>query len=162
MTPAVSVSFFKTEYQEFLYSPLCAGNAEKPLSVLSALARLGLDPWDEAARLSELPTAAARDRLAALLARLPVGCWAHGDSTLVVGRLVQLLPPRGAHKLPLPRSSGSPQATPAPAIARLLILAALAALAFVVVATIQDFSSRGGEEDSPPSAAPFTRGAAPN
>ncbi len=36
-----------------------------PLNVVSALTRLGVDPWDEAARLSALPTAVAVGTLAA-------------------------------------------------------------------------------------------------
>jgi hypothetical protein len=42
-----------------------------PLSVLSALARLNLDPWHEAAELSDLPKDTAAQRLAALIALLP-------------------------------------------------------------------------------------------
>jgi hypothetical protein len=46
-----------------------------PLSVLSALARLGLDPWKEATELSELPSDRATQRFAALIVRLPGGPW---------------------------------------------------------------------------------------
>jgi hypothetical protein len=46
-----------------------------PLSVLSALARLGVDPRDEAARLSRLTSKAAASQLARLFARLPDRPW---------------------------------------------------------------------------------------
>jgi hypothetical protein len=55
MTPATSVSFFRSEFDDFLYAAIGADRNESPLSVLSALARLNLDPWQEAAELSELP-----------------------------------------------------------------------------------------------------------
>ena len=54
MTPAVSVSFFRPEFDDFLYAAIDTDKDEMPLSVLSALARLNVDPWEEAAELSEL------------------------------------------------------------------------------------------------------------
>ena len=48
---------------------------DMPLSVLSALARLDLDPWKEGAELSELPSDRATQRFAALIVRLPGGPW---------------------------------------------------------------------------------------
>jgi hypothetical protein len=41
------------------------------LSDVSALKRLGVDPWGEAARLALLPKARAAETLAKLIARLP-------------------------------------------------------------------------------------------
>ena len=55
----------------FSTAPIGADDGEMPLSVLSALTRLDLDPWQEAAELSELPKGTATQRLAALIARLP-------------------------------------------------------------------------------------------
>ena len=43
-----------------------------PLSVISALTRLGLDPWQEAGRLSSLSNREAVEQLARLIAELPV------------------------------------------------------------------------------------------
>ena len=54
MTPATSVSFFRPEFDDFLYAPVGADSNEMPLSVLSALARLNVDPWEEAAELTPL------------------------------------------------------------------------------------------------------------
>jgi hypothetical protein len=73
VTPASSISFFRPEFDDFLYAPIAADGVEIPLSVLSALARLDVDPWMEAAELSELPKVAAAQRLASLVARLPGG-----------------------------------------------------------------------------------------
>lgn len=62
------------------------------VSVLSALARLDIDPWQEAADLSELPGKAAIERLTALLERLPP--LTRPDTGATAARLIGLLPPR--------------------------------------------------------------------
>ena len=62
------------------------------LSVLSALARLDIDPWQEAAKLSELPGGAATQRLASLIAALSDESSAYPDPPTVAARLVALLP----------------------------------------------------------------------
>ena len=49
------------------------------LSVLSALARLDIDPWQEAANLARLPRETATERLATLIAKLPGEPSAHPD-----------------------------------------------------------------------------------
>jgi hypothetical protein len=63
MTPAASASFVSAELSEFLYAPIGSENNGMTLSVLSALTRLNIDPWDEAAQLCELPKHAAATRL---------------------------------------------------------------------------------------------------
>ena len=52
------------EYGDFLYAPIVVGDHESHLTVLSALSRLDLDPWKEAAELSALPKDTAAGRLA--------------------------------------------------------------------------------------------------
>lgn len=65
------------------------------LSVLSALARQDVDPWDEAAKLAQLPGEAATKRLASLIAALPDEPWAHSGAGTIAVRLIALLPRRG-------------------------------------------------------------------
>lgn len=164
MTPAASVSFFKPEFQDFLYAPLGAFRDEMPLSVLSALARLDIDPWNEAAELTELPIDAAEERLASLLARLPGGCWAQAESRTIVSRLVQLLPRRGVPKVPPPEQSQARSNLTGPVVVKRLIIAALAVAAWLVFATSLDFPTRGDEghapsfiSNSPPQSPPTSR-----
>jgi hypothetical protein len=64
------------------------------LSVLSALARLNVDPWREAAELACLPRDAAIRRLASLIASLPDGPAAFPDRETIAARLIALLPRR--------------------------------------------------------------------
>jgi hypothetical protein len=56
------------EFDSFLFAAVGEERDGIPLSVLSALSRLGLDPRDEAARLSHLTKEAAADQLARMLA----------------------------------------------------------------------------------------------
>jgi len=63
-----------------------------PLSVLSALARLDIDPWLEAAELARLPRETATQRLASSIAALPEGPSAHLEHGTIAARLIALLP----------------------------------------------------------------------
>src|SRR5271169_2924341 len=85
------------EMDPFLFASVGEEVNGVPLSVLSALARLGLDPRHEAARLSHLTTAAATNRLARMLARLPDRPWTSPDIRRIARKLVELLPagPKG-------------------------------------------------------------------
>ena len=80
------------EFDAFLFAPVFDDKAEAPLSVVSALARLDLDPWEEAADLSQLPSETAGQRLASLLAQLPGGPPVHPGLEGVAPRLIALLP----------------------------------------------------------------------
>jgi hypothetical protein len=65
------------------------------LSVLSALARMGVDPWQEAARLAGLPREAATERLASIIAALPDGSSGELEPRRIAASLIALLPQRG-------------------------------------------------------------------
>ena len=66
------------------------------LTALSALARSGVDPWDEAARLSELPRETATKSLTSLISELPNGRWAQSATGTIAARLIALLPVKRA------------------------------------------------------------------
>jgi hypothetical protein len=85
------------EMDSFLFAPVGGEVNGIPLSVLSALARLGLDPRAEAARLSRLTSDAAASQLGRLLARLPDRPWTAPDILRIAAKLVELLPaaPKG-------------------------------------------------------------------
>lgn len=100
-----------SEFDEFLYAPIAEERSGMVLSVLSALARRNLDPWDEAARLARLPRAAAISFLTTLIATLPDGPSPRTDPGPMAERLIDLLPRRLASKDPAPTEqsvSGSP------------------------------------------------------
>jgi len=81
-----------TSLEQFVYAEVAPEPNGMPLSVLSALARRGLDPWQEASRLAELPGPAAVDRLAHTLVGLPLMRSSLNDATAIAARLVTLLP----------------------------------------------------------------------
>ncbi len=85
------------EMDPFLFATVGEEVNGIPLSVLSALARLGLDPRQEAARLSHLTSKAAANQLARMFARLPDRPWTSRDIRRIASRLVELLPaaPKG-------------------------------------------------------------------
>ena len=62
------------------------------LTVLSLLARLGLDPWAEAARWVTLPKTAAIACLAGHIARMPLSPQALAGAHATATRLILLLP----------------------------------------------------------------------
>jgi hypothetical protein len=135
VTPATSISFVRPELDDFLHSPIGMEKNEMPLSVLSALARLGLDPWEEAAELSELPRDRAAQRLAMLIVRLPGGQWAQEDAGAIASRLTELLPSRSRPDEPLiGRASPLLGIAGFPA-ARVLICAALVGSALFAAAS---------------------------
>jgi hypothetical protein len=80
------------EFDGFLFASIGLDRNELPLRVVSALARLDLDPWREASELDRMPREAATDRLALLLGRLPEGPLMHQAPAMIAGRLVALLP----------------------------------------------------------------------
>jgi hypothetical protein len=146
MTAAASVSFFKPEFGDFLYAAIGADRNEMPLTVLSALSRLDVDPWKEAAELSELPRDTATQRLAALIARLPGGRWAQADARAIADGLIELLPHRGSSKpLSADKSLGL-QGMNVPTM--VLICGALGVASLIFAATFQR-STRSDATDAP-------------
>jgi hypothetical protein len=80
-----------SEFDVFLCAPMGKDRTGAPLSVLSALARLNVDPWEEAAALARLPLDAATRKLTSLIAALPAGSSARSDPAAMAHRLVALL-----------------------------------------------------------------------
>ena len=78
----------------FLFAEAGAGLGGMPFTVLSVLARLGLDPWDDAGRLARQPDQEAARQLARILAAQPGTLAAGADGA--AARLVALLPGRAA------------------------------------------------------------------
>jgi hypothetical protein len=64
---AVAIPPLRPEFDNFLYAPVSESDGEMPFSVLSALARQNLDPWEEAAKLAQLPQESAIERLSSII-----------------------------------------------------------------------------------------------
>lgn len=148
MTPAASVFFVGSEFNDFLYAPIGVERNEMQLSVLSALARLNLDPWGEAAELAELPRHAATQRLASLIARLPTGRWVLADCGVIADRLIELLPNRSSSRVPLAQKANALPEISRSATLKILVCAALAATA-LIIAISREPPSRDDPTDVP-------------
>jgi hypothetical protein len=85
-------SLLQSELNDFLFAPLGDEENGAPLSVLSALTRLDIDPWIEAARLSNLPKEAVVGALVSLIALFPRERRTAADVRDMANRLAKLLP----------------------------------------------------------------------
>ena len=79
------------QFDRFLYAPLYEDD-EMSLSVLSALTRQNMDPWQLAARLSQLPKAQAVKTLAPIVQESDCGRWSPSEANETAVRLIGLLP----------------------------------------------------------------------
>jgi hypothetical protein len=92
LSSPTSVSQFRSEFDAFLYASVGDRSDGPLLSVLSVLARLDIDPWQEAATLARMSPDKAVWRMAALIETLPGEPSAHMNAKTIATRLVALLP----------------------------------------------------------------------
>jgi hypothetical protein len=86
-------STLSARYDDFLFAPVCEDANGMRLSVLSALARMNVDPWEEASRLAAMPKSIAEKTL---LSALESGrSWKSPETAAIAARLVRLLPHSG-------------------------------------------------------------------
>jgi hypothetical protein len=100
MTRSASFSVLASEFDDFLFAPIGDDRNDMPLSVLSALARLDIDPWQEAAELARLPRETATQRFASSIAALPHESTAHLEHGTIAARLIALLPHHASSNIP--------------------------------------------------------------
>src|SRR6266404_5142425 len=96
------------EFDSFLFAAVGEERDGIPLSVLWALSRLGLDPRDEAARLSHLTKEAAAEQLASMIARLSDRRWTLSEARRIAGGLIERLPRATAAGKPGRFETGAP------------------------------------------------------
>jgi hypothetical protein len=104
MTLATATSAPESRFDPFLYAAVREDPNGAPLTVLSVLARLDIDPWVEAARLAQLPGEVAARTLAGLISALPNGSATPQDSGTIAARLITLLPRRSERGIAAPRA----------------------------------------------------------
>lgn len=81
-----------TPFDPFLYATVGEDRNGNIVTVLSTLARLGLEPWEAASDLAGLTRVEARSRLGGLLARFRDVPALGQDHAAVTQRLIDLLP----------------------------------------------------------------------
>jgi hypothetical protein len=85
-------SLLHSDLNAFLFAAVGQEQNGMPLNVVSGFTRLGLDPWEEAGRLAALPKALAAEKLAPIIARLPIDRPQPSDNLAISRQLVELLP----------------------------------------------------------------------
>jgi hypothetical protein len=123
-----------SQFNEFLFASIGKEGSGMSLSVVSALARLEIDPWQEAARLAALPKDLAAAALDRLIRRQPAVLWDEAETRKIAARLIELLPPRHAAARPGDARVGGNRKTFPSAALWLVALALLAAALFGAMA----------------------------
>jgi hypothetical protein len=85
-------SMLNASYEEFLFAPVCEDANGMRLSVISALARTNVDPWEEATRLAAMPKAIAEKTLLSILDLVSGLSLKSPEAAAIAARLIRLLP----------------------------------------------------------------------
>lgn len=104
----------RKDFDEFLFAPVGKDANGMPVTLLTVLARLGVDPWEEAADLAHLSREPAMQRLASRLEAMPNATGSAADTVNIAARLIALL-----HRAPA-RKVASPEAPHTARAAKLL------------------------------------------
>jgi hypothetical protein len=94
MALSAKFSLLHSELNDFLFAEIGEEESGAPLSVLSALTRLGIDPWEEGARLSGMPRDVAARGLVPVIEMFPREKRGSSDVLALAERLAALLPRR--------------------------------------------------------------------
>jgi hypothetical protein len=94
----------RKDFDDFLFAPVGVDTSGMPVTLLTVLARLGVDPWEEAADLAHLSREPAMQRLASRLEAMPNGPVSAEETVNIATRLIALL-----HRAPS-RKVASPEA----------------------------------------------------
>jgi hypothetical protein len=134
MTLATATSALEARFDPFLYAAVREDPDGTPLTVLSVLARLDIDPWEEAARLAQLPGEAAARALAGLISAGSKGSAKPPDNGTIAARLITLLPRRPERGIAAQTApSGGERVSRIPHRAMLVAQAALCLIALALL-----------------------------
>jgi hypothetical protein len=92
MTHSAAIALPGVEYNDFLFAPIGEDSNGMMVSVLSGLARLDIDPWQEAAQLAQATREVGTQRLVSLIGALRDTGSAYPDPPTIAARLIALLP----------------------------------------------------------------------
>lgn len=92
MTHTAITPLLGREFDGFLFASIGEDRNGTALSVLSALARFDVDPWQETVSLARMPRDRATERLAALIAATTIDFATGPSAANTAARLIALLP----------------------------------------------------------------------
>ena len=130
MSSQDAFAFKNASLDAFLFAEVGIELNGSPLTILSVLARLGQDPWAEAAKWAKLPKAATIDRLAESISQMPLPPQAIHDAHSTASQLIQLLPP------PVALPGEKPKVTKSPMPRWALVVICCVALALGIAFTL--------------------------
>jgi hypothetical protein len=145
MTSSNAFALKDSGLNEFLFAEVGTELNGSPLTILSILARLGQDPWAEAARWTKLPKAATIDNLARSIAQMPLPPQAIAEARSTASRLITLLP----SQVQAPRTEPNAAKVAKPAASKWVLVGIFAA-ALVLGVTFSLLSSPTHSEDVVP------------
>ncbi len=146
MTHAALSPLIGREFDKFLGSSIGDDRNGTGLSVLSALARLDVDPWQEATSLSLMSREAAAARLTELIEALPDAQASAIPSRMSAADLVALLPKLKAHDA---RSPDGAFAAPGVRKTRALFVVSAFAVMMLIVCAMSAHVSPGPGANPP-------------
>jgi hypothetical protein len=131
-----------SEFDNFLFARIGEDQNGLTLSVVSLLARMNLDPWEQAGILATLPAQAAAKCLSRSLDSLtdPLLRQAIGETT--VQRLLALLPRRMPAAVSEPLASLSAMVSPQPGARIRVIISIVFIAATIILVGVQMFATR--------------------
>ena len=134
----------RSGFNGFLFAAIGTEADGSRLTVLSALARLGEDPWAKAASWARMPQRTSGEALAATIAQMPVTSEDHLAAAHTAARLVQLL---SQSSTPAPPQFGfdRPQAKP-----RMAMVLAIFVCTAILLGAAMLASRRGTGIQGPP------------
>jgi hypothetical protein len=124
----------RPDLDNFLFAAVGEETNGVPLSMISALTRLDLDPWDEAGRLSSMAKQEAVERLTGLLMRLPGMHRPSSEAQQIAAGLIDALPTHGVVLRPTEEGRRRPKHI-APGKTFWVICLACVAAAFLLMMT---------------------------
>jgi hypothetical protein len=105
MTTSDAFALQRSGLNPFLFAEVGTELNGSTLTILSVLARLGQDPWAEAAKWTKLPKATIIDRLAQSIEQMPLSSQAIKEARSTAARLILLLPSQVAHPADAPAAT---------------------------------------------------------
>ena len=129
---------FRPDLNKFLFAAVGEERNGIPLSMMSALAQLDLDPWEEAGRLSNLAKQEAIERLTGLILRLPGLRRPSSEAQQISAELVDALPMHKGEAGPAQEVRRTAPRNIASGKAFWLICLAVAAIAFSLMLSQRD------------------------
>lgn len=136
----------RPDLDRFLHAAVGEERDGVPLTMISALARLDLDPWDEAGRLSSLAKPEAGAQLAQMIVRLTGTRWLFPEARRIADGLIELLPGRAQLREAAGGSRATGRAAPRKMFWIVCLLIVAAALVSMAASGDRLFGNRAPSE----------------